>query len=624
MTGEFDYPYLMGNLVNICETLSSNSKGYVVDCYGTGVYHHRSLAGWTIWLLRGDVYWKKRDRDKWVEIGLKKTMDTFKRHVLHGLELREAYLQCLEKKLKGEWVSDVASAKARNELRDCSEATLFFLKLFSKEKHHNLVASLKSILPTLEDDFKELTTNVYDTLKRVQQTVDMEGIPRMQIPIDALRTLCSTDGKLSSSEQEKLKIWIQKLNKHKDEISSKAFKVKGFAGALQELVDLIKKVDKDSPITLARLAWKLEQQGCEILIEADPQHVFWRGQLKEGSKISCNKTVFTLGKMLGRKKLYGDIYHVFELKDCSDETIDPSKWVVKIGNNPLRPLIDQLEIDNEQWGITSVGRHLDTDELGKCQIAPRCQATTLDQHEWKSTELKLDPDDESKVMAICSHILWMQMNHAMPDPLDPKKLMFNKDGELIAIKCIKKVPKFDYDRIERFCYEVAKGSGNSPNPHVLNALIRIAKLDEDPVFKYYRDVVGSTFLTGKIELISKPQPMRRESEELGNNVKKLCKQAIEIRKNSKKAVQEIVREDGSLLKQVSKRLLELYTASPTPGMLSDSLIEEVCNSFKKNSNKEFFDYDGDTYYDDQYQLLWAYNKKASYDRQKVEKIEVLK
>ena len=103
-------------------------------------------------------------------------------------------------------------------------------------------------------------------------------------------------------------------------------------------------------------------------------------------------------------------------------------------------------------------------------------------------------------------------------------------------------------------------------------------------------------------------PWRRESKELATKVKMLCDAAVELRKNCKKAVQELIKEDGTLLKQVSIRLLEVYKASLTPGILPT--VEEVYNSFKNKKKPEYLEYEPDNYYREQHNFLLFYNEKS--------------
>ena len=207
------------------------------------------------------------------------------------------------------------------------------------------------------------------------------------------------------------------------------------------------------------------------------------------------------------EKEIDDEFKVFELKNHPD-------WVVKIANNRFRLLIEERKAQNEDehWGFRLVEtvdnieedaqkppvRGLDKE--GRCVVLEKLSNPLVD-CEWKSTEARLDEEDEKIALVFANHLFCMYQWKANAEKLSLNHLLFDRSGVLKSVRLLKKGEP-NYNEWEAHCLAASKD-----NPYVLAYLMQVSKLSEHKVGAYYRAAVLHALKNGETDLLSRPLPM---------------------------------------------------------------------------------------------------------------------
>lgn len=546
---------------------------------------------------------------------------------LDNTEQRKRYVKHLAKELKGSIEKSTlhlldfdirasdpfAEEEERNHrlmITRFHQATIIFWSLFVKNDDVQLRHPLLSYI----DDQKStlLDRPLYKALKKEGRWMQIEAMMRQPIPVALMSKLHDPDN-LTVDEKRRLRSWVQTLNECQGTISLKLLSI-----VLQEVIAIIH-LQGSSPLTMQELLYWLDSQGCVVLHGEDAAHMVWRGGLNTGDTITCNGKELILGDLLSPDKPIDDEFKVFELANYPD-------YVVKIANNRFRLLIEEKQAQNadEHWGVRLVKRieNLEEDDKkppidgldheGRCVVLEKL-SSPLSGMEWTSDTAELTEEDEKYALVLANHIFCMHQWKANAQNLSLSHLMFDPEGVLKSVRLLKKGPP-NYNEWEAHC-----AAASQDNPFILAFLMNVSKLSEHKVALYYRGAVEHALQAGETDLGSRPLPMGHRQPVYDKRVKELCKQALELRRMCLKHVIDRLcrkkeykhQQEGALLKQISERLVQIYKASPTPGILStDLILAKVVESFLEPTWQDpvLDDSDQSAYYKEKYELMMSYNQ----------------
>lgn len=483
-----------------------------------------------------------------------------------------------------------------------SAVHLFWTTLFLA-KHEILIKPILSIVSkgSLIKDH-----HVYSSLFRLLMSVNLEGLMRHYLPITELAKLVY-EQKLTAVESAKIGSWLNAINYKRSIIIPHEFEC-----ALRDIAAIIS-IALQIPDCYEKLLLKLDALDCKILRLNDSKHILERQKYQPGTIISCNGIGFAVGRQLSPEKP-NDQTKVFALEGHDN-------YVIKIANNLFSLIIEnqKVKIDSEHWGIRPVEMALNgLDNNGGCVILEKLH-TSLSEYIWTSCTPILSEQDQITALVIANHLICWQQNNAVPANISLNHLMFDANGNLKSLKLLKKEAG-DYGKWENFAFEVSKG-----NVHVLNFIMRVSKLYEHNVAKYYREPIANTFAAGEVVLPAT----------LGSREEKYKLKLLELSQRASRLAEETFNEivlmrcndnnfDEIVLKlEIFGKLKALYSMSPTAGIVSDSLKKDLITHYRETQQLTLYQfekqlvsqfYEQSAYYQEQYELLMKNNKTARQEK----------
>lgn len=494
----------------------------------------------------------------------------------------DKYLTDYDQEMQNPTLDNSRIDRIRGQINACSQATREFWKFFTDPSFESLISPIKNLVP--QNSFSAINNqSLFKAFKRAQALVDLEGILEDDIPFVAIAKLSKPE-QLSISEKLQVQKWVNRLNEKKHEIDFKTF-----TESLQEIVSIIN-IEGHYPTTVENLILQLDGLNCEIIQKEDPDHMKWREALIKGSKIEYKGQTLTLGDELGGDKIEDNQYRIFSL-----EGPEHANQVIKIAHNRFQLKIEAAKIKDEKWHwgiqpaevVEDINAFSDEDVPsvpgldpdGRFAIVEKLDITLADL-KWSSTSTQLTSDDLRKALVISNHMYCMQQWQATPDQLNPKHLMIDSQGVLKSTRLLKK-NSFNYNALEQFCYLVGKG-----NTYIIDFLMNVSELIKHKVAKFYRDAVEYTLATGETNLIGSAQPKKFRSAQNEERVEELCKEAKELRLECFKTIKAHLRRkninhgnDEQLKTAIHAKLVELYKASSTPGIICPTIKENVIQHF---------------------------------------------
>ena len=502
----------------------------------------------------------------------------------------------------------------RHTIINFHQATHFFWTLFIKDQDDNFLIR-EAVMHLIKPSSTLTDRALFKALKKEGRWVQMEGIMEQAIPVALFAKLADPES-LTLNEKKCLRLWVQALNRSQQDISFKLFSC-----VLSEIMNIIH-LQSSSDLTLADFLEFLDQEGCQMIYKEDSVHINWREQLSPGDTIECNGKQLILGQQISPNNEVSDTFKIFQLDEYPN-------YVVKIAHNRLLLLVESKNAESEQehWGVrfVKVIDNLEEDDVvcpvsgldseGRCVVIEKL-SLPFEEYVWTSEKLELMEEDENVALVFANHIFCMIQWKATAQNLSLSHLMWDKEGVLKSTRLLKKGPA-NYNDWESYCASAAKN-----NPYVLSFLINVSKLGEHPIALYYRKAVEFSLETGKIDLIGRPLPLGHRLDIYNQHIKKLCEEALLLRKNcfNTLIIQErrknpyAYKQEAQLHKTVVDKLLKFYRASPTPGTFSPNFKEEVINSFTKTVSL-LDPSDARDYYQEKYDLMMDYNQTCLSDEE---------
>ena len=516
----------------------------------------------------------------------------------------EAFCQNFSQKMGEEVISDKRVGELRECVTRCSQAVRPFWELFIKPGN-KLIDPIRELA---EKQGALLNTSLHRTFNKAQNLIDLEGILELDIPFVALAKISHTD--LSLAEKLQIRQWIDRLNEKKSEIDFNTF-----AEVLAEIVHLIN-IEGHYPTTIEKFIQALDKMGCAIIQREDAQHMQWRESLKTGSTIDHQGKILTLGQEIG-DKLVDNQFRIFAL--CGEEH---KGHIIKIARNRFQLVLEAAKMQDEQshWGIQPARM---VEDINEASVAKRVPVPGLDPQGrfvimeklgpsladtiWTSHSHQITESDFKKALALSNHLYCMQQWEAIPDHLNPQHLMFDSGEVFKSSRPLKKSP-FNYNVLEQFVYHLR-------NPSVVHFIMQVSQLVKHKVALFYREAVEFTLKTGQTHLLGLEQPKKFRSTQNEERVTDLCKQAKELRVECFKVIQAHFRRNGNnkyeseekLQAEVDAKLVELYKASSTPGILSPSIKDGVLQFFINPPPVQVIPADLTPYYEAAFQRMKQYN-----------------
>lgn len=519
------------------------------EAIGQGIESERALSHIKVDLIMKETFLLF---DQCVSDSIK-GYDQYKSYWLHLLGKTDATL-----------LSEERMIEIRQQIIACSEATLPFWKFFlkgDKECPHP-----QQLLKRF--DVTSLTNSTtYYALKSMCKVINLEGLLEQDIPIVELAQL-GTNKNLSDAQSKSLKKWMKALNRSTMSISK-------LMSALEAISEVIKMAHPT--FSLDQLILRLDEHNGNFFKQADFKHIKWREQLKAGDQVACNGVSYTLGSEIG-DKISSNEYRLFNI---SEDT------VMRIADNRVKLKLQAKKSNEDKWhwGV-HLAEHAQNglDKNGKCEIIEK-----LHLPQWKSTSYAVQ-DDRERLLAIASHLFYMQDQLSTPQGWKAESLMFGVDGEF---KSTRLMPKgdFDYNALEAFCISTAKG-----NTHVVNYLMHVSQLAKNPVANFYREAVEYVFCHQQSGLIGIVLDRQYRRDIYNVHADKLCQKAIAlisdcacfVRDHLLRAGKFTFDSENEFKKEICSRLLVLYKSSATPGTLAtDQMKQDILDSFltKKECEK---------------------------------------
>lgn len=488
-------------------------------------------------------------------------------------------------------------------------ATYQFWGLMLSQKHDHWkkpISELTAKIALAKDK------HVYHSLRKLIFRINLEGILRQETPVIELgKRFYSV--RLSREEEVRITQWVEGLNKKETKIKKFLDENKQhdygffFECIFKDIAETIS-TSLEIPSCYERLLLLLDERNCQ-LIRDDPEHNHKRLKLEPGKSVTCNGKTYLLGKKLSSAE--SRKYTVFALKKQKN-------CVIKIANNRFQLLIEKQKFLGRQWGIhyveTALGGY---DTAGESVVLEKLQAPFSD-YKWTSSTPILEEEDQEMALILASHLVHWEEKRISIKGLAFEDLMFDEKRMLKLCKVLR-VEAGDYRQWEEFAVKVAKG-----NPHVLQFIMHVSQLFEHDVAKYYRVPVAASFKIG----VCQPSEESGNWEKYKQKLDELTKMACQISQECFTEVMEYltkinryeVRQKGELTAEINKKLSALYEASPTAGILDDSLKARVIAEYKQTTEpstseayKQKLDEESEklkAYYQKQYALLMNKNEIA--------------
>ncbi len=493
-------------------------------------------------------------------------------------------------------LSEILSPDQRRTMRqiyyEFQAYILPFWEKFLDQSHHwqdHLIGKLQPGNAIMQGDF-------FNVVKSEIHYTLFECIVKVDVPLTALAKL-NNPACLLPADKKALKKWTDAIAQCSNKLTPVLI-----ANALQDVV-MILNLHHKNPITLFDLLSWLYQLHCPILLKEDHEHMNWREGLKSGDAIMCNHHTYHLGNELLSDKIINNAYKVFKLQNFRTQA------VVKIASNRLALLMNKK--DDSGWGFAMV-ETIDCDLQGRCTIVEELEAP-LSQHEWTSTQWRLNSTDQHIALVFANHIRHMVASNAMPADLSLNHLMWKGDI-LKSTHAFSKVP-FDYNTVEGYCIACAKS-----NTYVLQFIMSVSGLEQHPVAIYYRKKVNYVLQTGKTNLLIDPLSPEEQPKQYESHVEELCQQVLACRdvcfkyrlaklRADKKGPQ--VHEINEIQTTVFDRLCYLHSQHPTPGVWSNDLfIKQVADSFENTMWPPPDPLETQLYWQENFKLMRQYEETA--------------
>ncbi len=514
----------------------------------------------------------------------------------------------------------------RQSIKSFYSAARLFWSILLYSEYEKLVNPIQRII-SKGDLIKE--NHMFDSLSKLFFTINLEGILRQYIPVTELAKLLS-EQQMTAEEVAKTQSWVNKINRNTAKIDPHEFEC--VLRNIAETVSIAFKI----PDSYEKLILKLDALDCRILRMNDRKHIHDRQRLKPGAIVSCNGNQFTLEQLLSPEKA-NDQIKVFALAHDNS--------VVKMANNRFRLILDaqKLKSSSEHWGVRHVEIVLNgLDNKGVCVLLERLH-NPLSDCVWTCTSPILIEGDRTALI-LANHLMYWQQSNAVPANLSLNHLMFDSKGKLKSLKLCKKEAA-DYGKWENFALLASKG-----NIHVLNFLMRVSKLFEHSVAKYYREPIAKSIEMGSVVPTN---VLGNWEEKYKSELLRLSKEACQMGEECFNEIDLMMCDDmnyeaisNTLKQDVFGKLKALYVTSTTAGTVSGSLKETLIahygeskclslDDFKAQQVKQFKNYTSycqsqlkklslynfetqqvkqfneyTSYYQGQFDLMMKYNKSA--------------
>lgn len=330
-----------------------------------------------------------------------------------------------------------------------------------------------------------------ESLLNLQFIIKMEGKLQGPLPLDLIHKE-ATSQKMAKRETKSLNHWISQFQK---------------VGPLHKLFLSLSPFMENPDIVKLELKSVLAKN--PLFKTADSKHLLWREKLKRGMQLGD----YTLGKRVGRKVGGLDEQIFYEIQE------DPDKLIMISTNRSLLGTKEAFAKEGS-WGLkTPVFEYVDP--KGKFAVIERFQ-TGIKDINWTSTN-KLLPADQKMAEPIANYINWLLQKNISVSQLEPKYVMFDKEGRLRSVK-IQERNLMNYPILEKFIFETAKG-----NLPVYQYMMQQSGLMNSKFAGFYKAVVREALIEGMPDIGSMAADRGINDQRDIEKATELCDNIIKIK-----------------------------------------------------------------------------------------------
>jgi hypothetical protein len=355
---------------------------------------------------------------------------------------------------------------------------------FDTQVPFSLERSLKSMHRVFQKNLKDKIFSKEDVVQlehfeKEYATLAVEGILQADFPIDILKRLLIKDV-LSAKQKKQLDEWLQLVEEKRERLTPSLFHK-----ALQGIGMYICK-ERELPLEeynniYVLLEIALLDCGCKILSQDDSAYSQWLYSLTPGTVIDSEQPV-QLGTALQHTSLTKLGLFAFKREGFDNQMVLFGKSIAFLGMWKIH-CIDAMP---PEWRLKVEYR----DSEGRFLVVEKLNSS-LDQVTWKTKHAAIEKDDISKLDSLSSLIAIMATQQRTPADSLPEYMFFNNKDELRCLIPIAKSGLFDFNALTKF---VLKCSVNGKNFPVCRYLYSKSKLKNEPVIKFYLDIVEQHFV----------------------------------------------------------------------------------------------------------------------------------
>lgn len=388
--------------------------------------------------------------------------------------------------------------------------------------------------------------------------IDLEGLSQEPLPLEIFKKIIRKKN-LNILDDKRLESWIKKINRCPASVNL-------VHEAMQAIAARYIKPARDGNASLAdpsALEVYLEDKGCTIFKQHDPQHIAWRHKLTKDASLSCQGQELVLDAQIQPAKSHVDNTLVFSIQNQPQYVVliaqnraalGMKRCRQKLGNGFGVELVHMLDIANE--GRWSLAERLKPVNSRKWMIQPGGG---------------FSKEDEAAINELAMLLGWLVKQNCTPLDFAPESIMFDKDSHLKALRPLSR-KAFDFNALEDFAVQCAAG-----NLAVFQLLMAKSGLVNHPIAHFYNELVAATLKGDKTTVGDLAAIHKIVDPEVVDRGAALRRDVLELRAKLSMKVRECQPDKDIQLieKEGTAYLCKFYQNTHSAGILWPSLGEDV-------------------------------------------------
>lgn len=340
-----------------------------------------------------------------------------------------------------------------------------FIRSMKTLEHPKLERLFRLCFP--DKDVEALwTCSAMESVEACHWMIDLEGIVQGPMPLEVFKKFLR-EKPLNAIDDRTLEKWVKKLNQNPSCVHIVHEAIKAISSRY-----ISKK--KEQKVGFADLERFLEDKGCEVFRQLDPEHISWRKQLKQKSEISMNGEKWILGSQIVSAKSKTENTLVFSLANHPQYIFLTAQNRAALGIRRCRQTLEN------GFGVEPA-QMLDIFDDGRWAVMERLQP--LNSRVWSRTNSCFNQEDQRILDQLAGLLSWLVKQKATPAHFSSEFIMFDRQYCLKALKPTTKQP-FDFNALEDFAYQCAGG-----NLSAFQYLMTKSGLSRHPIAGFYHVLV---------------------------------------------------------------------------------------------------------------------------------------